>query len=122
MTVNKGVEVLIAAYGMLKKKHNNLKLILKDQSNLYEWKADFPMKKVFESEFNKKHKIFITPVVAIVMIAELMTSGIIFLQFQSKIPNWILIIGLILFLSSSLNLLISLMLFDLFNNLINPVS
>ena len=58
MTVNKGVEVLIAAYGMLKKKHNNLKLILKDQSNLYEWKADFPMKKVFESEFNKKHKIF----------------------------------------------------------------
>ena len=58
MTVNKGVEVLIAAYGMLKKKHENLKLILKDQSNLYEWKADFPMKKVFESEFNKKHKIF----------------------------------------------------------------
>ena len=58
MTVNKGVEVLIAAYGMLKKKYKNLKLILKDQSNLYEWKADFPMKKVFESEFNKKHKIF----------------------------------------------------------------
>ena len=58
MTVNKGVEVLIAAYGILKKKHKNLKLILKDQSNLYEWKADFPMKKVFESEFNKKHKIF----------------------------------------------------------------
>ena len=25
---------------------------------MYEWKADFPMKKVFESEFNKKHKIF----------------------------------------------------------------
>jgi len=58
MTVNKGVEVLIAAYGILKKKHNNLKLILKDQSNLYEWKADFPMKKVFESEFNRKNKIF----------------------------------------------------------------
>ena len=58
MTVNKGVEVLIAAYGMLKKKHKNLKLILKDQSNLYEWKVDFPMKKVFESEFNQKHKIF----------------------------------------------------------------
>ena len=36
-TQNKGVEDLIAAYGMLKKKHNNLKLILKDQSNLYEW-------------------------------------------------------------------------------------
>ena len=58
MTVNKGVEVLIAAYGMLKKKHKNLKLILKDQSNLYEWKVDFPMKKVFESEFNQKNKIF----------------------------------------------------------------
>ena len=58
MTVNKGVEVLIAAYGMLKKKHKNLKLILKDQSNLYEWKVDFPMKKVFESEFNQKNNIF----------------------------------------------------------------
>ena len=58
MTVNKGVEVLIAAYGFLKKKHKNLKLILKDQSNLYEWKVDFPMKKVFESEFNQKYKIF----------------------------------------------------------------
>ena len=58
MTVNKGVEVLIAAYGMLKKKYENLKLILKDQSNLYEWKADFPMKKVFDSEFNRKNKIF----------------------------------------------------------------
>ncbi len=58
MTVNKGVEVLIAAYGILKKKYKNLKLILKDQSNLYEWKVDFPMKKVFESEFNQKHKIF----------------------------------------------------------------
>ena len=43
---------------MLKKKHKNLKLILKDQSNLYEWKADFPMKKVFESDFNQKYKIF----------------------------------------------------------------
>ena len=58
MTVNKGVEVLIAAYGMLKKKYKNLKLILKDQSNLYKWKVDFPMKKVFESEFNQKYKIF----------------------------------------------------------------
>ncbi len=58
MTMNKGVEVLISAYGMLKKKYKNLKLILKDQSNLYKWKVDFPMKKVFESEFNKKYKIF----------------------------------------------------------------
>ena len=58
MTVNKGVEVLIAAYGMLKKKNKNLKLILKDQSNLYDWKVDFPIKKVYESEFNQKYKIF----------------------------------------------------------------
>ena len=36
MTENKGVEKLIAAYGILKKRIDNLKLILKDQSNLYE--------------------------------------------------------------------------------------
>ena len=48
------------------------------------------------SLFHKKHKIFILPVVGIVMICELITSVIIFLQLQSKIPNWILIIGLML--------------------------
>ena len=36
MTQNKGVEDLVAAYGILKKKNKNLKLILKDQSNLYD--------------------------------------------------------------------------------------
>ena len=33
MSENKGIEVLVSAYGILKKKHKNLKLILKDQSN-----------------------------------------------------------------------------------------
>ena len=64
MTQNKGVEVLIAAYGMLKKKHKNLKLILKDQSNLYELK----MKKVFKLRIliqKKKIKFLMTKCIKI---------------------------------------------------------
>ena len=57
MTQNKGVEILIAAYGILKKKIDNLKLILKDQSNLYEIKTDYLFDKIKKSEFNKKYKI-----------------------------------------------------------------
>ena len=57
MTKNKGVEILIAAYGILKKKNKNLKLILKDQSNLYDIKTDYLFKKVKESELNKKYQI-----------------------------------------------------------------
>ena len=57
MTKNKGVEVLIAAYGILKKKIKNLKLILKDQSNLYDIKTDYLFKKVRESELNTKYGI-----------------------------------------------------------------
>ncbi len=57
MTQNKGVEVLIAAYGILKKKNKNLKLILKDQSNLYEIKPDYLFEKIKNSEFNNKYKI-----------------------------------------------------------------
>lgn len=57
MTQNKGVEVLIAAYGILKKKNKNLKLILKDQSNLYEVKTDYLFEKIKNSEFNEKYKI-----------------------------------------------------------------
>lgn len=57
MTQNKGVEALIAAYGILKKKNNNIKLILKDQSNLYDVKANYRIKKFADSEFNKKSKI-----------------------------------------------------------------
>ena len=57
MTQNKGVEILIVVYGILKKKNKNLKLILKDQSNLYEIKTDYLFEKVKKSEINEKYKI-----------------------------------------------------------------
>ena len=57
MTQNKGVEALIAAYGILKKKYKNLKLILKDQSNLYPKKASDVFNSLLNSDFNKKFKI-----------------------------------------------------------------
>jgi len=40
MTKNKGIEHLIIAFSILKKKYSNLKLILKDQSNLYNLKSN----------------------------------------------------------------------------------
>ncbi len=58
MTQNKGVEDLIAAYGILKKKNKNLKLILKDQSNLYDRNANSPIKNMQGSKFNQKYKVF----------------------------------------------------------------
>ncbi|WP_440921101.1 glycosyltransferase [Candidatus Pelagibacter sp.] len=58
MTQNKGVEDLIAAYGILKKKNKNLKLILKDQSNLYGRNANNPIKNMHDSKFNERYKIF----------------------------------------------------------------
>ena len=57
MTQNKGVAALIAAYGILKKKYKNLKLILKDQSNLYPKKASDIFNKLLNSDFDKKYKI-----------------------------------------------------------------
>ena len=57
MTKNKGVELLVVAYGILKKKFKNLKLLLKDQSNLYDIKANWVFNKVSESPFNQKYKI-----------------------------------------------------------------
>ena len=57
MTENKGVEKLIAAYGILKKRIDNLKLILKDQSNLYEITTAYLFDKIKKSQFNKKYKI-----------------------------------------------------------------
>lgn len=57
MTKNKGVEVLIAAYGILKKRIDNLQLVLKDQSNLYGFKASSLFKEIENSDFNKKYKI-----------------------------------------------------------------
>ena len=58
MFQNKGVEDLIAAYGILKKKNKNLKLILKDQSNLYDRNANSPIKNIQSSRFNQKYQIF----------------------------------------------------------------
>ena len=58
MTQNKGVEDLVAAYGILKKKNKNLKLILKDQSNLYDRNANSPIKNMQSSKFNQKYQIF----------------------------------------------------------------
>ncbi len=46
--------------------------------------------------FHENHKIFITPVVGIVMIVELVTSGIIIFQIPDGIPNWTAIVGIIL--------------------------
>ena len=57
MTKNKGIEVLITAYGILKKRFKNLKLILKDQSNLYGIKPNLILSKLNNSELNKKYKI-----------------------------------------------------------------
>ena len=35
MTENKGIDILLLAYAILKKKYHHIRLILKDQSNLY---------------------------------------------------------------------------------------
>ncbi len=68
MTQNKGVEALIAAYGILKKKYKNLKLILKDQSNLYPRKANDVFNKLSNTEFNEKYKIIYDDMMKDVMI------------------------------------------------------
>lgn len=57
MTQNKGIEVLVAAYGILKKKYKNLKLILKDQSNLYDIKPNYIFNKLVKSKLNEKYEI-----------------------------------------------------------------
>lgn len=57
MTKNKGVELLVAAYGILKKTKKNLKLILKDQSNLYDIGTNHLFEEILNSELNKRYKI-----------------------------------------------------------------
>ena len=57
MSENKGIEFLISAYGILKKKYKNLKLILKDQSNLYGITTNYIFEKIKNSGFNNKFKI-----------------------------------------------------------------
>ena len=40
MTENKGIDLLLTAFARLRAKHRHLKLVLKDQSNLYGLTAD----------------------------------------------------------------------------------
>ena len=68
MSENKGVELLVSAYGILKKKYKNLKLILKDQSNLYGINTNYIFKKIENSEFNKKFKIINDEMMADILI------------------------------------------------------
>ena len=51
--------------------------------------------KEFET-FHEHHKILITPVVGFVMIVELVTTGILIFQIPVWIPNWTVIVGIIL--------------------------
>jgi len=51
MTYNKGIDVLIIAYALLKQKYNNIKLILKDQSNLYNLSGSAVVKEVKQSKY-----------------------------------------------------------------------
>mgnify|MGYP002870541787 CR=1 FL=1 len=53
MTGNKGIHFLIVAYAILKKKFKNIKLILKDQSNLYNIKAQIYLDKINQTKYAK---------------------------------------------------------------------
>jgi len=52
MTKNKGIDLLIIAFAILRKKYENLKLILKDQSNLYGVKSHSIVKSLKNSKYN----------------------------------------------------------------------
>ena len=52
MTENKGIDYLLVAFFILKQKYNNLKLILKDQSNLFKIYASQYLKKMKESKYS----------------------------------------------------------------------
>ncbi len=52
MTENKGIDYLIVAFFILKQKYDNLKLILKDQSNLFKIHASQYLKKMKESKYS----------------------------------------------------------------------
>ena len=53
MTGNKGIHFLITAYAILKQKLKNLKLILKDQSELYNIKAQTYIKIIQDTKYSK---------------------------------------------------------------------
>ncbi len=52
MTENKGIDYLLVAFFILKEKYDNLKLILKDQSNLFKIHASQYLKKMKESKYS----------------------------------------------------------------------
>ncbi len=52
MTENKGIDYLLVAFFILKQKYNNLKLILKDQSNLFKIKASQYLNKMKDSKYS----------------------------------------------------------------------
>lgn len=53
MTENKGTDYLLAAFFILKQKYKDIKLILKDQSNLYNIKPQVYLDKLKNSKYNK---------------------------------------------------------------------
>ena len=52
MTENKGIDYLLVAFFILKQKYNNLKLILKDQSNLFKINASQYLNKMKDSKYS----------------------------------------------------------------------
>ncbi len=52
MTENKGIDYLLVAFFILKQKYNNLKLILKDQSNLFKINASLYLNKMKDSKYS----------------------------------------------------------------------
>ncbi len=53
MTENKGIDYLVAAFAILREKKKNIKLILKDQSNLYNIKAQNCLNKIKTTKYGK---------------------------------------------------------------------
>ena len=53
MSGNKGIHYLIIAFAILKQKFQNLKLILKDQSNLYDKKAEEYLDMIKTTKYGK---------------------------------------------------------------------
>jgi len=78
MTENKGTDYLLAAFFVLKEKYKNIKLILKDQSNLYNIKPQVYLNKLKKTKYNKfikndflKDIIFISRNMSLSMLNEL---------------------------------------------------
>jgi len=53
MTNNKGIDYLLVAFSILKQKYRNIKLILKDQSNLYKIKGSIHLEQMKKSNYSK---------------------------------------------------------------------